>query len=483
MKRSKQNRLLYVTVRCTFIFLFFNMFYQHCATLWLILISNQDVSVIQRSGQLNNRPNQIFAKSGGHTCRISKFAMPLFEKKIIICISGTNLNNLAAMDFKDTKTAFISKTDKELQKARLLFRVMASPAMVTIGKNLISLAFGAHIPVDWAIRPTIYSHFVGGRSLGECHSIVQKLSQYNLKSILDYSVEGKHDDASMTATLDETLRSIANASSDSNIPFAVFKPTAFASSDLLDNSSPAKPLTDQQKKEFEDFRIRVERLCSEAFSRNVPLMIDAEDSWYQHLVDETVENMMHKYNGEKAIIFNTLQMYRHDRLQYLKDIIGKARKGNFRIGIKFVRGAYMEKERERATALGYPSPIQPDKKSTDDAFDQALLVSLDNLDIMDIFCGSHNEESNLLLAHEIDKRGLSRNDPRIWFAQLYGMSDHISFNLANAGYNVAKYVPYGPIKSVMPYLFRRAEENTSIAGQTSRELRLIQTELERRHKA
>lgn len=385
--------------------------------------------------------------------------------------------------FNDTKTAFISKTENELHKARLLFRIMANPGFVNIGKVMISMALKVGIPVGWAVRPTIYSHFVGGRSLAECHTIVQKLSQYNLKSILDYSVEGKHDEASMQATLDETIRSIANAASDSNIPFAVFKPTAFASSGLLDNSSPAKPLTDKQKKEYEDFRIRVEKLCSEAFRRSVPLMIDAEDSWYQHLVDETVENMMLKYNGEKAIVFNTLQMYRHDRLQYLKDMIEKARKGNFRIGIKFVRGAYMEKERERASAMGYPSPIQTDKKATDDAFDQALLISLDNLDVMDIFCGSHNEESNLLLAREIDKRGLSRNDPRIWFAQLYGMSDHISFNLAKAGYNVAKYVPYGPIKSVMPYLFRRAEENTSIAGQTSRELRLIQTELERRHKA
>jgi proline dehydrogenase len=383
--------------------------------------------------------------------------------------------------FNDTKTAFISKTDKELQKARLLFRVMASPAMVSIGKNLINLAFGAHIPVDWAVRPTIYSHFVGGRSLAECDPIVSKLSSHSLKTILDYSVEGKHDEASMQATLDETKRSILNAAGNPDIPFAVFKPTAFASADLLENAVPGEKPANSV--EYDSFKSRVDKLCKTAHSLGVPLMIDAEDSWYQHLVDETVESMMEKYNGEKAIVFNTLQMYRHDRLQYLKDIIEKARKGNFRIGIKFVRGAYMEKERERASAMGYPSPIQPDKKATDDAFDQALLVSLDNLDVMDIFCGSHNEESNLLLAHEIDKRGISRNNLRIWFAQLYGMSDHISFNLASAGYNVAKYVPYGPIKSVMPYLFRRAEENTSIAGQTSRELRLIQTELDRRRKA
>ncbi len=386
-------------------------------------------------------------------------------------------------DFNDTSIAFGGKTDNELRKARLLFRIMANPGIVNAGKKLVSLAFKIGIPVGWAIRPTIYSHFVGGRSLAECNPIVQKLSQYDLKSILDYSVEGKHDETSMLATLDETLHSITNAKNNANIPFAVFKPTAFASASLLENSAPGKPLSDKLKQEYEDFRTRVEKLCSEAFRQNIPLMIDAEDSWYQHLVDETTESMMQKYNGEKAIVYNTLQMYRHDRLQFLKDSIAKARIGNYRFGVKFVRGAYMEKERERAAALGYPSPIQPDKQSTDEAFNQALIVSLDNLDVVDIFCGSHNEESNLLLAHEIDKRGLLRSDARIWFAQLYGMSDHISFNLASAGYNVAKYVPYGPIKSVMPYLFRRAEENTSIAGQTSRELRLIQTELDRRHKA
>jgi len=385
------------------------------------------------------------------------------------------------MDFNDTKTAFVSKTDKELQKARMLFRVMANPAMVGIGKSLVNMAFSLHIPVDFAIRPTIYAHFVGGRSLDECDPVVRKLGNHKLKSILDYSVEGKHDEASMQSTLAETIRSIQNAAGNPEIPFAVFKPTAFASAELLENAVPGEKPADIG--EYNRFKSHVDELCKTAHSLGVPLMIDAEDSWYQHLVDEAVEEMMLKYNKDKTIVFNTLQMYRHDRLQYLKASIERARKGNYRIGIKFVRGAYMEKERERATAMGYPSPIQPDKNATDEAFNQALLFSLDNLDVVQIFCGSHDEESNLLLAREIDTRGLARNDQRIWFAQLYGMSDHISFNLAAAGYNVAKYVAYGPIKSVMPYLFRRAEENTSIAGQTGRELRLIQTELKRRRKA
>ena len=254
--------------------------------------------------------------------------------------------------------------------------------------------------------------------------------------------------------------------------------TAFASAALLENAVPGEQPRDIEA--FRQFKDRVDELCKTAHALDVPLMIDAEDSWYQHLVDETVEEMMIRYNGNKAIVFNTLQMYRHDRLTYLSELIRKARTKGFRAGVKFVRGAYMEKERERAMRMNYPSPIQPDKEATDRAFDQALLLSLENLDVMDIFCGSHNEASNLLLAGETDKRGLARNDNRIWFAQLYGMSDHISFNLAKAGYNVAKYVPYGPVKSVMPYLFRRAEENTSIAGQTGRELSLIRKELNRR---
>lgn len=389
----------------------------------------------------------------------------------------------ALKGFNDTRIAFISKTDKELQRAQLLFKVMAKPGLANAGKVMHNLAVKIGLPVNWAVKPTIYQHFVGGTSLEECQPVVQKLSKFDVNSILDYSVEGHHDEVSMQLTLEETLKSIVNASDNVNIPFAVFKPTAFASGELLENAVPGKPLDNNLQKAFDEFRIRVEQLCSEAYQLNVPLMIDAEDSWYQHLVDETVEEMMEKFNREKAIVFNTLQMYRHDRLQYLNDSISRARKGNYHLGVKFVRGAYMEKERSRAEEMAYPSPIQPDKPATDKAFNEALLISLNNLDIVDIFCGSHNEESNLLLANEMDKRGISRNDPRVWFAQLYGMSDHISFNLASAGYNVAKYVPYGPVKSVMPYLFRRAEENTSIAGQTGRELRLIQTELLRRRKA
>ena len=382
--------------------------------------------------------------------------------------------------FNNTEIAFRHHSDHDLRKARLLFQTLSKPWIVKAGKVLMNFAIQTGIPVDWAVKPTIYSHFVGGFTLHDCEPVVNNLANYRVHSILDYSVEGKHDEESMQHTLDETLRSIKNAAGNPHIPFAVFKPTAFASHKLLDEASPDKPLNDSMKVEFEKFKNRIEILCSAASQSGVPLMIDAEDSWYQHLVDEVVESMMQKFNKEKAIVFNTLQMYRHDRIAFLKKSISKAKEGKYFLGVKFVRGAYMEKERFRAAEMGYPSPIHPDKAATDKAFDEALNISVNNLDVVEIFCGSHNENSNQLLANEMDRLNIPRDDRRIWFAQLFGMSDHISFNLANAGFNVAKYVPYGPVKSVMPYLIRRAEENTSIAGQTSRELLLIQTELKRR---
>ncbi|GAP43090.1 L-proline dehydrogenase [Lentimicrobium saccharophilum] len=385
------------------------------------------------------------------------------------------------LNFNNTETAFKSKTNRDLKRALWLFRSLASPRLVRIATWMTNTALRLKVPVNWLIKPTIYRHFVGGETLEECAGTVARHKEFNVCSILDYSVEGSHDEKSMQETLLETLKSIRNAAGETGIPFAVFKPTAFAVPELFNNAEPGRPLEGQMENEYYRFRSRVNVLCNEAFKLDVPLMIDAEDSWYQHLVDDTTEEMMRRYNREKAIVFNTLQMYRHDRIQFLKDSIANAREGNYFLGVKLVRGAYMEKERERAKAKGYPSPIHPDKAATDAAFDEAIRISLDNSDIVSVFCGSHNETSNLLMAQEILKRELPVNDNRFWFAQLYGMSDHISFNLANSGFNVAKYVPYGPVKNVMPYLFRRAEENTSIAGQTSRELRLLKTEIGRRN--
>ena len=386
------------------------------------------------------------------------------------------------INLKNTEIAFKSKSNTDLRRALILFHTMSKPRMVKAGKFLTEIALKIKFPVSWIIKPTIYKHFVGGVSLNECAPVVEKLSSFNVYSILDYSVEGGNDENAINATLNETLESIRNAANNPNIPYAVFKPTAFANHSLFENANPGQPLQVEMEKEYEQFRSRINVLCNEAFKLKVPLMVDAEDSWYQHLVDDTVEEMMKLYNQEKAIVFNTLQMYRADRIEFLKKSIAQARAGGYYYGVKFVRGAYMEKERERALEKGYPSPIQPNKAATDIAFDEAIQISLKNADITTIFCGSHNETSNQLFAESILAGNYEINDPRFWFSQLYGMSDHISFNLAHAGYNVAKYVPYGPVKSVMPYLFRRAEENTSVAGQTSRELGLIKSEIKRRKK-
>ena len=382
--------------------------------------------------------------------------------------------------FDNTEVAFRYKSDSGMQRAYFLFRMIANPVLVKLSKRLTYFAINLHLPINWAIKPTLYRHFVGGESLEECEKTVTLLSQFQVSTILDYSVEGGKDINTMDRTLAETYRSVLNASTNQNIPFAVFKPTAFASLEVLTKAASKGEPDSATKIGIQRFRASVEKLCHTGWQLGAPVMIDAEDSWYQSFVDDIITEMMEKYNKEKAIVFNTLQMYRTDRLDFLKESLRKAESGNYFLGIKFVRGAYMEKERKRALEKGYPSPIQPDKEHTDAAYDDALRYSMEHLDRMVIFNGSHNENSNRLLADLMEKKGLSRNDPRVWFSQLYGMSDHISFNLAAQGYNIAKYVPYGPVRNILPYLLRRAEENTSIAGQTGRELSLISAEISRR---
>ncbi|HLN53135.1 MAG TPA: proline dehydrogenase family protein [Lentimicrobium sp.] len=384
------------------------------------------------------------------------------------------------INFYDTYIAFRGKTNKELQRAYLLFRIMKNRGLIRAGTGVLMKAMKFRLPVSWIVEATIYKQFVGGRSISECLPIVKKMSQFNVHAILDYSVEGNTTPEGMDRTMEETLRTIDNASGNDFIPFAVFKPTAFASKHLFDNAVPGKPLDNISQSLYSDFQQRVDILCKRAYELNVPILIDAEETWYQHLVDETVEKMMEKYNTEKAIVYNTLQMYRHDRVQFLKESIEKARSGKYFLGVKFVRGAYMERERFRALQKGYPSPICNTKEETDNCYNEALVITLNNIDTAELFSGTHNEESNLLLVREMKQRNLAPNDRRIWISQLYGMSDHISFNLAYHNFNVAKYVPYGPVKSVMPYLVRRAEENTAIAGQTTRELSLIEKERLRR---
>lgn len=384
------------------------------------------------------------------------------------------------ISFENTAIAFAYKDDKALRRAYLLFSLLASPTLVGISNGLFRISHRLGIPLGWIVKPTVYRHFVGGETLEECAPTVNLLANYRVKSILDYSIEGTESEAEIEAALEETLQSIRNAAGNKDIPFAVFKPTAFTTSHILEKASSGAVLSEGEKKEAEKFRQRIKRLCQEGHSLGVRILIDAEDSWYQAFIDQVVTEMMEEFNKEKAIVFNTLQMYRRDRLDYLRKAHEESKKKKYFYGVKFVRGAYMEKERKRAWKMDYADPIQPDKASTDRDYDAALKYAIENIENIEVFNGTHNEKSSLFLANLIQEKGLKPDDNRIWFSQLYGMSDHISFNLAHHGFNVAKYVPYGPVRSVMPYLIRRAEENTSIAGQTSRELKLLRKERTRR---
>lgn len=384
------------------------------------------------------------------------------------------------ISFDDTKIAFSSKSDFDLRRAYALFMTISSPALVKLSKTLINAARFFYFPVGWAVKPTIYRQFVGGETIKKCELLVRTLEKYNVKAILDYSVEGISTEEYIQHTMEEILRTIDIAAIDPNIPFAVFKPTALCSEAVLEKASTDSLVTVAEKDEANKFRDRIEILCHHAFERKVRIMIDAEDSWYQSYIDDVVTEMMEKFNKETAIVYNTLQMYNLDRLEFLEISYEKAFAKNYYLGIKFVRGAYMEKERARAFVKGYPSPIQPDKNATDQSFDDGLRFAISHLDRIHIFNGTHNENSTRLLAELMEYYGVAKDDERCYFSQLYGMSDNISFTLANLGYNVAKYVPYGPVKAVLPYLIRRAEENTAIAGQTNRELSLIRQEIQRR---
>lgn len=385
--------------------------------------------------------------------------------------------------FENTEIAFSSKSDKELQRAYVLMRVIGNPGLSLLGKYATKVALLLRLPVKGMIKATIYKQFVGGETIADCAETTRVLDRYHIGTILDYSVEGKETDEEFEKTRQETIRTIDTAHNNANIPFCVFKVTGLCRNSLLEKMSSNTPLSDLEMARFERLIERIDSICLRASETGTPVFIDAEESWIQPAIDRLATAMMEKYNRERALVYNTLQMYRHDRLDHLKNAIEMARNHGYYYGVKLVRGAYMEKERERAAKMGYPSPIQPDKASTDRDFDAAVQICMNHIERVSFCAGTHNEESSMKLATEMDKRGIARSDKRVYFAQLFGMSDHISFNLSEVGYNVAKYVPYGPVKDVMPYLIRRAEENTSVAGQTGRELGLIIKELKRRKEA
>ena len=382
--------------------------------------------------------------------------------------------------FNNTEVAFALKSDSELERAYFLFKLIESQPLVRIGTAVTNFALKAHLPVEGLIRSTVFDHFCGGVNENDCLSVVDKMFTKGVSSVLDYSVEGKEEEAQFDAALEMTLKTIEFAKERNAIPFAVFKPTGFGRFALYQKIGEGKALTNEEQQEWNRVVARFEKVCQTAHEKDVALLIDGEESWMQDAADELVAQMMQKYNQEKAIVFNTLQMYRWDRLDYLKKLHERAKAEGFYIGMKLVRGAYMEKENARAQEKGYKSPICVSKQATDENYDAAVLYMIDNIDKMAIFAGTHNEQSSYTLMQLMQEKGIAKNDNRIWFGQLYGMSDNISYNLASHGYNVAKYLPFGPVRDVMPYLIRRAEENTSVAGQTSRELTLIKKEKERR---
>ena len=382
--------------------------------------------------------------------------------------------------FNDTQVAFALKTDTELERAYFLFKMIDNEPLVRIGTAVTNFALKAHLPVESLIRVTVFDHFCGGTTEDDCLSVVDKMFTKGVSSVLDYSVEGKEEEEQFDAALQMTLKTIEFAKERKAIPFAVFKPTGLGRFYLYEKIGEKQPLTLEEQNEWNRVVSRFDLICKMAHDKDVALLIDAEESWMQDAADELVTDMMRKYNKKKAIVFNTLQLYRWDRLDYLKKLHNQAKAEGFYIGMKIVRGAYMEKENSRAEEMGYPTPICESKEATDINYDATMIYMMDNLDVMSIFAGTHNESSSYKLIEMMESRGISKNDNRIWFGQLYGMSDNISYNLAKYGFNVAKYLPFGPVRDVMPYLIRRAEENTSVAGQTSRELNLLKTERQRR---
>lgn len=387
------------------------------------------------------------------------------------------------IQFDDTAVAFEAKSDAELRKTHFILSTMKRPWMVKMAKPLTEFGLNWGLPIKGAIRSTIYSLFCGGESIEECKPTIDKLSHFNVKTILDYSVEGETIEIGYDKTRDELIRICKSAKGHSDIPFCVVKFTGIGSTEVMRKAQADEPMTERERIKLDMLRDRAFEIAKAAKDNGLMFMIDAEESWIQDIIDDLALELMQEFNRDYAHVFNTFQMYRHDMLQNVSEAVELAKQDGFHLGVKLVRGAYMEKERDAAEDEGRESPIQPDKKATDQDYDKALQLLVENIDHVGICAGTHNEASCAWLTELMNQSGLENSDHRIFFAQLLGMSDNISFILAKNGYNVAKYVPYGPIDDVMPYLFRRAEENTSIAGQSSRELNMVTKELKRRKRA
>lgn len=384
------------------------------------------------------------------------------------------------LDLNDTATAFADKSNSQLKEKYRLFRLLNSPFLSSIGTGLTKFALSIGLPVEGLIKSTVFEQFCGGETIEECEGTVDTLGEAKIGAILDYSVEGKTTEGDFDKVKDEIIRTIERGKSDPNIPFSVFKVTGIAPLGTLERMSAKKKLDAKSQAKCERIRNRVNEICEYAYKVDQPIFIDAEDSWIQDAIDRMAVMMMEKYNLEKPIVFNTLQMYRTDRLQYLKDARREASANGYILAVKLVRGAYMEKERERAAEMGYPSPIHLTKADTDADYDAAIEYCLKHIDEVAFVAGTHNEESTQVMAAKMKELGIPNDHPNVFFSQLYGMGDNLSYVLAKNDYRVSKYVPYGPVADAVPYLIRRAEENTSAAGQVSRELEMLEKELKRR---
>lgn len=409
-------------------------------------------------------------------------ATPAKNYRNLIMTRTIELNRPTEVSFSDTKTAFAGKTGADLRFSYYIFRMMQYPWFVAISSFISLLALKLYLPVGSIIKASVFRQFCGGETLEESVQVINKLSKYHIGAILDFAVEGSLVDEDFEKTKNEIIRVIRFAQGNPDIPYGCLKPTGIARLELLEKVSANQHLSENEKAEFERTRKRLDEICAVAYHCEKPIYIDAEESWIQPAIDKMVEEMMKKYNRQQAIISTTLQMYRHDRLRYLENIINEFRTENYFLGVKIVRGAYIEKENKRAQKQGYPTPVNPNKQKTDADYNAAMRLILANIDHVVLCAGTHNEESCQVVMSEMKKLGLANNHPNVWFSQLFGMSDHISYNLAAAGYNVTKYLPYGPVRSTIPYLVRRAEENSAIAGQMNKEFRLIIQETARRKK-
>jgi proline dehydrogenase len=389
---------------------------------------------------------------------------------------------MTKIDFSNTEIAFAHLSNQELKKTAWLFNMMNKPLLVKYGSALALWAVENGIPLsEWAVKKTIFSQFVGGTTLLDSQPSIEHLAAYQTLTILDYGAEAKETELDFNHTMNENIRAIDFASrSVKSIPVISTKVTGLMRFGLLEQIQSAQALSREELSEYRNALKRIDAICYHASKKNVAVFIDAEESWIQDAIDHLVWLMMRRYNKKQVVVYNTFQMYRHDRLNFLTESYDRAKNEGFMLGAKLVRGAYMEKERARAQEMGYQDPINPDKAATDDLYNTALRFCIDHLDTMAVCNASHNAESALLMVELMDKKGIAHNHPNTLFSQLYGMSDNITFNLAKAGVRVAKYLPYGQVKEVIPYLIRRAQENTSVTGDAGRELKMVREEVKRR---